>query len=671
MADGQRNEGLPQGGDREDLQQPLLKGEFLCTLREFRTSLMEEIRTLLVESASEGRTRTDSDEDPHNIPNVVWNVGSRRPHHPRRYRQERAQPPTRNEDFRIKADIPTFYGSIDIEGFYDWEYEVEQFFNLMDVVEDRQVKLVVYKLKGGAAAWWNQLQNSRIGQGKFPIQSWQRMRQLMRKRFLPPNHRQLMYQQLQNCVQGTRTVTEYTNEFLRLQTCCNSKETEDQQVARYINGLRYVVQDRMALQTVWSVDEAQSLALWVERTLSRPSTRGSRYDMDKGKQPMSESGKTSAPMQRQPVAPEGRVPAKGGEVSRPTLKPTSAPAPSKGPYGRAEPLKCYRCGEPGHRSNACPQRRSVNMVEGIMSDDSDLDGADFEMAEEEGEGVSCIIRRLLLSPKPAELTQHHMIFHTHYSVKSRVCNVIVDNGSSENIVSLALVNHLKLTTEPHSSPYKIGWIKSRSAIKVSLVCKESEILQEKVEGLLKKGHIRESMSPCAVPALLAPKKDGSWRMCVDSRAINKITVRYRFPIPRVDDMLDQLEGAQVFSKIDLRSGRSTNDHVKHLKEVLTVLRDNHLYANSKKCTFLETRLLFLGFIVSGSGIQVDEEKVRAVRDWPTPVSVRDVRSFLGLASFYRRFIRNFSSVIAPINGCLKKEIFNGTMNANGVLSILK
>ncbi|KAH9792623.1 hypothetical protein KPL71_004200 [Citrus sinensis] len=208
---------------------------------------------------------------------------------------------------------------------------------------------------------------------------------------------------------------------------------------------------------------------------------------------------------------------------------------------------------------------------------------------------------------------------------------------------------------------------------------ETKELQRQVEELLAKGYVRESMSPCAVPVLLVPKKDGTWRMCVDCRAINKITVKYRHPIPRLDDILDELHGSCVFSKIDLKSGyhqiriREGDDWKTAFKTKYglyewlvmpfglsnrpsTFMRKETLYANLKKCSFCTNQIFFLGYVVSAKGIEVDEEKVKAIKEWPTPKSVSEVRSFHGLASFYGRFVKDFSTLAAPLTEIVKKHV---------------
>ncbi|KAJ0875134.1 putative nucleotidyltransferase, Ribonuclease H [Helianthus annuus] len=266
---------------------------------------------------------------------------------------------------------------------------------------------------------------------------------------------------------------------------------------------------------------------------------------------------------------------------------------------------------------------------------------------------------------------------------------------------------------------------------------EHEELRRQVEELISKGHVRESMSPCAIPALLTRKKDGTWRMCVDSRAINKITVRYRFPIPRLDDLLDQISGATIFTKLDLKSGyyqirlrpgdewktafktreglyewlvmpfglsnapstfmrvmnqllrpfigkfvvvyfddiliysASFSDHVVHVRQVLALLRRDRFYAATKKCVFMTPKVLFLGYVISGDGIQVDESKVAAVQNWPTPTTITEVRSFHGLASFYRRFIPHFSSIMAPVTDCMRGKTFVWTDEAELAFQVVK
>jgi len=279
-------------------------------------------------------------------------------------------------------------------------------------------------------------------------------------------------------------------------------------------------------------------------------------------------------------------------------------------------------------------------------------------------------------------------------------------------------------------------IPNRSAYRSNL--EETRELQRQVEELMSKGYIRESMSPCAVLVLLIPKKDKTWRMCVDCRAINNIIVKYRHLIPRLDDMLDELNGSKLFLKIDLKSGyyqirmkeedewktifktkyglyeclvrpfeftnapstfmrlinhvlrafigkfivvyfddiliysKKIDEHISHLRQVLDVLKKESLYANLKKCDFCIDRIVFLGYMVSAKGIEMDEAKVKAIQEWPPPKSITDVRSFHGLASFYRRFVKDFSMIASPLTEIVKKTVgFKWGEKQENAFSLLK
>jgi hypothetical protein len=211
-------------------------------------------------------------------------------------------------------------------------------------------------------------------------------------------------------------------------------------------------------------------------------------------------------------------------------------------------------------------------------------------------------------------------------------------------------------------------------------------------------------------------------MCVDCRAMNNITIRYRFPIPRLDDILDELSGSIIFTKIDLRSGyhqirmklgdewkttfktkfglyewlvmpfgltnapstfirlmnevlhpfigkfvvvyfddiliycKSLDEHIEHLRVVFYTLREARLFANLEKCTFCTDRAAFLGYVVTPQGIEVDEAKIKTIKSLSMSTTLTQLRSFLGLAEFYRRFMRDFSTIAAPLNDLVKKGV---------------
>ncbi|KAA3460965.1 DNA/RNA polymerases superfamily protein [Gossypium australe] len=236
-------------------------------------------------------------------------------------------------------------------------------------------------------------------------------------------------------------------------------------------------------------------------------------------------------------------------------------------------------------------------------------------------------------------------------------------------------------------------------------------LKAQFQELTDRGFARPSFSPWGAPVLFVKKKDGTLRVCIDYRQLNKVTVKNKYPLPRIDDLFDQLKGASVFSKIDLRSGYyqlrvrdsdvpktafqtryghykflvipfgltnapavfmdlmnrvfspyldrfmcDKTEHAEHLRLMLQILRDKQLYAKFSECEFWLNEVSFLGHVISASGIQVDSSKVSAILDWKPPQNVTEVRSFLGLAGYYRRFVKMFSMIAALMTKLLQKDV---------------
>jgi hypothetical protein len=259
--------------------------------------------------------------------------------------------------------------------------------------------------------------------------------------------------------------------------------------------------------------------------------------------------------------------------------------------------------------------------------------------------------------------------------------------------------------------------------------KYKDEIEKAIKELLDMGHIRPSSSPFASSVVLVKKKDGTMRMCIDYRALNKKTIKNRYPIPRIDELLDELHGVVYFTKIDLRSGyhqikmreqdvpktafrchyghyeflvmpfgltnapttfqscmnhvfnkqlrkfllvffddlliysKTWEEHLQHVEQILAIMEGKSLYAKESKCEFGMTEVLYLGHIIGVKGVQVHQEKIQAILDWPTPKTLTELKGFLGICCYYRRFVKGFSQLCAPLTDLTRKGAFKWSPEA--------
>uniref|UniRef100_A0A2N9GL02 Reverse transcriptase n=1 Tax=Fagus sylvatica TaxID=28930 RepID=A0A2N9GL02_FAGSY len=743
--------------DRMDLQD--------AAIRNLQGGRDRRRRERRVENEYENEGDGEDEED------LASEVGSGRHRRVRRERGHEWNPGGRDGVDRslgnIKMKIPSFQGRTDPEVYLEWEKKIDLVFDCHNYSEEKKVKLAVIEFTDYAIIWWDQLVTNRRRNTERPVETWGELKALMRRRFVPSHFYRDLYQRLQNLTQGSRSVEDYHKEMEVAMIRANVEEDREATMARFLSGLNRDIANVIELQHYVEIEDMVHMAMKVERQLKRKGT--ARYTSVSNTTWKSKWDRNdSAEAKRKTEPPKGKD---EGTSNKPKVE--SQPS-------RNRDIKCFKCLGSGHIASQCPNRRVMIMRDNgeVMTESESLVARralnthiKVDDAEQQRENIfhtrchvnnkwlnDCgevrVDRQVLVTFSIGKYLDEvlcdvvpmhagHILLGRPWQYDRRVTHdgfknmySFVKGGKTIKLAPLTpsqvYEDQLKLQKEmPNELPpirgieHQIDFvpgaaIPNRPAYRSNP--EETKELQRQVEDLMSKGYVRESMSPCAVPVLLVPKKDGTWRMCVDCRAINNITVKYRHPIPRLDDMLDELHGSCIFSKIDLKSGyhqirmkegdewktafktkyglyewlvmpfgltnapstfmrlmnhvlrafigkfvvvyfddilvysKDLNEHIEHLRYVFDVLKCEKLYANFKKCNFCMEKVVFLGYVVTTTGIEVDEEKVKAIKEWPTPKSITEVRSFHGLASFYRRFVKDFSTLAAPLTEIIKKNV---------------
>ncbi|GJT51040.1 putative reverse transcriptase domain-containing protein [Tanacetum coccineum] len=347
-----------------------------------------------------------------------------------------------------------------------------------------------------------------------------------------------------------------------------------------------------------------------------------------------------------------------------------APNTQRAPVGNQQGIICYECGRPGHFKKDCPKLRNQKPEK----PDKKQDGKQDQETRLE------VIRII-----PFDIDSNafkSLVVLTSSLVWIGWRNTTLESCCDEKVVRIPYGNEVLINSGDSCTVEA-----EDQSVEALESCAKSygnypEELSAQLQELYDRGFIRPSSSPWGAPVLFVKKKDGSFRMCIDYRELNKLTVKNRYPLPRIDDLFDQLQGSRVYSKIDLRSGY----HQLRVREEdisKTAFRTRYGHYEFQVMPFgltnapaifmdLMNRVQFLGHVIDSEGIHVDPAKIEAIKDWASPKTPTEIRQFLGLAGYYRRFIEGFSKIARPMTKLTQKSVkFEWGEKAEAAFQLLK
>nr|GEW71380.1 transposon Ty3-I Gag-Pol polyprotein [Tanacetum cinerariifolium] len=425
-------------------------------------------------------------------------------------------------------------------------------------------------------------------------------------------YREDSYVEFHNLKQQTLTVEEFIAEFERVRMRCGVEENEDQTIARFLGSLHTDISDVVYLQQYYSFHDVCRLALKVEKQLSTKHKTKTRF------------GSSSC-------APQSAT----GPVQVLTL------------IDKADPL--YDTKDEAETKVVYPDRGELLVTPRLLN-------------------------TAILDQDDDTMWLQTNIFHTQYTTKGKICTVIIDGGSCKNMVSTTMVEKLGLPRQNHPDPYQLTWIKKVNLVKVTHRC----LVHFSIGNKYTKELWCEVIPMDACPILLwhpwlydrRVKHDGYRNTYTFKKDGVSITLASLNPKDALPDRhcIDFLPGASIPNK---PAYRMNPKEFTKLHQQVTELLEKGLIRESMSPCAVPTLLVPKPSGMFRTGIRIDTTKISAITTWPLPTSLHEVRSFHGLASFYRRFIRGFSMIVAPITECLKSRKFVWNTAAQSAFEQLK
>ena len=413
----------------------------------------------------------------------------------------------------LKLKIPPFDGKNDPDAFVEWERKIEHVFDCQNYSEHRKVRLAATEFSGYAINGYDQVLTHRRRTGERPIETWDELTLLMRKRFVPTHYHRDLHQKLRRLLQGTKSVEDYYQEMEVLMTKTDTDEPLDATMARFLSGLNRDIQDRMELQEYGSVEQMLHKAILIEQQLKRRSFS----------KPATTSKPAYSPKPAYAPKPSYQEKGKSPVTTHTAFKSDVSTHDDKGKAvdasSRARDIRCFKCQGLGHYAKNCSNQRVMILLENgeVESEDEQEDKEDlgpiFDEEEESfdyphhgpllvarkawddpifdetdghanghtdndldpifdpdsepifdeedsfdypAHGPLLVTRRSLsVQPKTNEKEQRENLFHSRCLIYEKVCSLIIDGGSCTNVATDILVRKLGLATRPISRPS--GW----------------------------------------------------------------------------------------------------------------------------------------------------------------------------------------------------------------------